>query len=141
MCEFVILPYYNSLEAIPHKDNLFSDLNNFISKTDKNATIAILTSPIFANDFCAQLKHDIHLKLWITVKLEKPIEHKNYLTEQHGALLILTRYKEGLAAYQDKNWLHLLSLLRQDNKRLWRQKTFISRVWNTYVRCLERCYS
>lgn len=94
--EFVILPYYNSLESIPHKENLFSDLNNFISKTDKNATIAILTSSIFANDFCAQLKHDIHLKLWITVKLEKPIEHKNYLTEQHGALLILTRYKEGL---------------------------------------------
>jgi hypothetical protein len=36
------------------------------------------------------------LKLWITVKLEKPIENKNYLTEQHGALLILTRYKESL---------------------------------------------
>jgi hypothetical protein len=77
--EFVILPYYSSLEAIPHKHNLFSDLNNFISLTDKNATIAILTSPIFANDFCAQLKHDVHLKLWITVKLEKPIEHKYYL--------------------------------------------------------------
>lgn len=94
--EFIFLPYYNVLEEIPKKADLFLEVNEFISRTDKNSTVVILSSPIFANDFCSQLKNDIHLKLWISVKLEIPIEHKNYLNEHHGALLILTRYKEGL---------------------------------------------
>lgn len=94
--ELIILPYFKTVESIPQKEKLFSTLNNFFSNADKNATIGIITSPIFANDFCIQLKKDIHLKLWIAVKLEMPVKHKNYLTEQHGALLILTRYKEAL---------------------------------------------
>lgn len=94
--EFIILPYYKSLEAIPKKEKLYADLNSFISKTDKRSTIAILSSPIFASDFCTQLNHESHLKLWVAVELDKPIEHKGYLSEQHGALLILTRYKESL---------------------------------------------
>jgi site-specific DNA-methyltransferase (adenine-specific) len=94
--EFIILPYYKSIEAIPQKEELFNEINQFITKTDKKATIGILTSPIFANDFCSQLNQNIHLKLWITVNLENPIQHKDYLTEQHAALLILTRYKGSL---------------------------------------------
>lgn len=94
--EFIILPYYKSIETIPEKENLFIDLNKFIRSTQKDATIVILTSPIFATDFCSQLEGDVYLKLWITVKLEKPIGHQDYLTEEHGSLLILTRYKEGL---------------------------------------------
>lgn len=94
--EFIILPYYESLEAIPKKEIFYSELNKFLHSTDKNATIAILTSPIFATDFCSQLSNDIHLKLWIAVKLENPIAHEEYLTEGHSALLILTKYKESL---------------------------------------------
>jgi site-specific DNA-methyltransferase (adenine-specific) len=94
--EFIILPYYKSLEAVPKKESLYKDLNSFISRTDNNSTIAILSSPIFASDFCTQLNHDSHLKLWIAIELENPIKHKDYLSEQHGALLILTRYKGGL---------------------------------------------
>lgn len=94
--EFVILPYYKTLEEIPDKNNLVNQLNDFISSTNEHSTIAILTSSIFASDFCAQLKNDAHLKLWIAVKLTNPIEHKNYLTERHSALLIITRYKETL---------------------------------------------
>lgn len=94
--EFIILPYYKTLEDIPQKDDLFAEINQFITKTDRNATIAILTSPIFASDFCTQLNQNIHLKLWITVSLENPIQHQDYLAEQHAALLILTRYKESL---------------------------------------------
>ncbi len=41
--EFIILPYYKSLEAIPNKVKLSDTLNSFISKTDENSTIAILT--------------------------------------------------------------------------------------------------
>jgi len=95
--ELIILPFYKSLEEIPGKTELFSDLNSFISKSNEKSTIAILTSPLFAADFCSQLNHDIHLKLWIAVKLEKAIEHKDYLPEKNSALLILTRYKEGLS--------------------------------------------
>lgn len=94
--EFIILPYYTSLESIPHKEKLFSDLNNFMEETDKNATIIILTSPLFANDFCVQLKNTTHLKLWVAIKLEKAIEHKDSLTEKHASLLIFTRYKHSL---------------------------------------------
>lgn len=94
--EFVILPNYKSLEEIPDKKNLFNQLNDFISRTDKRSTIAILTSSIFANDFCTQLKNDSYLRLWIAVKLTNPIERKNYLKDSHSALLIITRYKESL---------------------------------------------
>lgn len=94
--EFVILPYYKSLEEIPDKNNLFNQLNGFISRTNERSTIAILTSPIFANDFCTQLKNDSHLKLWIAAKLTNPIDRKNYLADSHSALLIITRYKESL---------------------------------------------
>jgi hypothetical protein len=94
--EFVILPYYKTLEEIPDKNKLFNQLNDFISSTNEHSTIAILTSSIFACDFCTQLKDDAHLKLWIAVKLANTIERKNYLTERHSALLIITRYKESL---------------------------------------------
>jgi site-specific DNA-methyltransferase (adenine-specific) len=94
--EFVILPFYKSLEEIPNKKNLFNQLNDFINRTDDLSTIAILTSSIFANDFCTQLKNDSYLKLWIAVKLTNPIERKNYLTDSHSALLIITRYKGSL---------------------------------------------
>lgn len=94
--EFIILPYYKTLEAIPGKEKLYADINSFISRTDENSTIAILTSPILASDFCAQLGSDCNLKLWIAIELENPISFKDYLSEQHGALLILTRYKGGL---------------------------------------------
>jgi DNA modification methylase len=94
--EFIILPYFKSLEEVPQKEKIYSEINEFISRTNKSSTIAILTSSLFAADFCTQLQHDIHLKLWIAVKLDKPILHEGYLSEQHCALLILTRYKESL---------------------------------------------
>lgn len=94
--EFIILPFFKTLEAVPKKEKLYTDLNSFISNTNENSTIAILTSPLFAADFCTQLNHGVHLKLWVAVKLENPIEHKDYLKEQHAALLILTRYKSAL---------------------------------------------
>ncbi len=94
--EFIILPYFQSLEAILEKEKLYSELNKFLYSADSNATIAVLTSPIFATDFCSQVNNDIHLKLWITVKLENPIVHEGYLTEEHSALLVFTKYKESL---------------------------------------------
>ncbi len=94
--EFIILPYYKSLEEIPDKKNLYNQINDFIGKTDKQSTIVILTSSIFASDFCSHLRNDSYLKLWIAVKLKNPVERENYLRDSHAALLIITRYKESL---------------------------------------------
>jgi len=94
--EVILLPYYTTIESVPQKEKLFNNLNNFLSQTDKNATIAILTSPIFAVDFCSQIKSDIYLKLWISIKLENPIYNKYYISERHATLLIFTRYKKSL---------------------------------------------
>ncbi len=94
--EFLILPFFESIDSIPQKQNLFKNINEFISETDKNATIVLLTSPIFAANFCSQLNNDVNLKLWIAVKLEKPYQHHDYLSEEHAALLVLTRYKQSL---------------------------------------------
>lgn len=94
--EFVLLPYYKGLEEIPNKEQVYNSINSFISTTNENSTIAILTSPIFAADFCSQLRPDIHLKLWIAVRLANPILKENYIKEENAALLILTRYKQSL---------------------------------------------
>jgi DNA modification methylase len=94
--EFVVLPYFKNIENIPDRSNFYETLNEFLSRTDAKSTIAILTSPICAVDFCAQLRHDVHLKLWIAIKFENSIEHPAYLSDHHAALLILTRYKESL---------------------------------------------
>jgi len=94
--EFIIYPFFKSINDIPNKEKLYSELNNFLQNTDKNSTVAILTSPIFAADFCTEVTPEIHLKLWIPIRLENPIVNSNYLTEQHSALLIFTRYKESL---------------------------------------------
>ncbi len=94
--EFIILPYYKSLEEIPNSNSLINKINTFISRTNESSTIAILTSSLFANEICTKLNDDAHLKLWIAVKLTNPIERKSYLTDSHSALLILTRYKSSL---------------------------------------------
>lgn len=94
--EFIVLPYFETLEQVPEKAQLYSDLNHFLKKGNENSTFAILTSPILAADFCAQLPNSVSLKLWITTKLEPSIENKNSLAQQHAALLILTKYKGGL---------------------------------------------
>jgi site-specific DNA-methyltransferase (adenine-specific) len=94
--EFIILPYYETLESIPDKDNIYSQINLFFDSLSKNSTIAILTSPIFAADFCSKLNGNVYLKLWIAVKMERPITNDEYLTQQHASLLIFTRYKESL---------------------------------------------
>ena len=124
--EFIILPYYKSIEAIPSRERLYSELNDFLHSTEKNATIAVLTSPIFATDFCSQLNNDIHLKLWITVKLENPIAHKDYLTEQHSALLIFTKHKESLKHTKTRIGYTYCPCCDKTTKRLRWQETFVS---------------
>lgn len=92
----VLLPFYKTIETISNRERLFSDLNKFLDNADDNATIAILSSPIFAADFSAQISRFINLKLWIAVKLEEGIKNQSYLTEEHCALLIFTKYSGSL---------------------------------------------
>lgn len=94
--ETILLPFYKSFDEIPSIHSLLNDLNSFIERTDNNSTIVVITSPIFAACICSQLNNNVNLKLWIAVKLENPIKNNHYLTEQHSALLVLTRYKGSL---------------------------------------------
>lgn len=95
--DLIILPYYNSLFEVRKKEELYQDLNSFIEKTDEQATIAILTSSVLAADYCAQYTGSAHLKLWIAIKLDQPIQKAGALEIEHAALLIFTRYSQSLA--------------------------------------------
>jgi site-specific DNA-methyltransferase (adenine-specific) len=93
---FIKLPYYNSESNIPGIENLTKELNTFIENSNKNATIAILTSPVFAAHFLSELSPLGHLKLWIGVKLQKPLKKQSGLDQHHAALIIITRYSKTL---------------------------------------------
>ncbi len=89
---FLKLPYYIEESHIPDINNITKELNLFIEKSNKNATIAILTSPIFAAHFLSELTPLGHFKLWIGVKLNNPISTEFSLKQHHAALIIITRY-------------------------------------------------
>jgi len=93
---FIKLPYYISEDNVPNVDAIIKELNTFIEKSNKNATIAILTSPVFAAHFLSELSPLGNLKLWIGVKLKNPISTKSGLDQHHAALVIITRYTKSL---------------------------------------------
>lgn len=92
---FINLPYYIDKQNIP-TETLYPELNKFIEQANRNATISILSSPIFAADFLSNLSHYANYKLWISIKLDKPIVIDNKLSQQHAALIIITKYKKSL---------------------------------------------
>lgn len=94
--EFIVLPYFNDLAELPNKQVLYNELNNFINQTNAKSTVAILTSPILAADFCTEATQNANLKLWVAVKLANRIEKYGELSQTHAALLIFTRYKDSL---------------------------------------------
>ena len=94
--EFIVLPYFNDLNAVKDKQGLYAELNHFINQTHNKSTIAIITSPIIAADFCTEVTSEAHLKLWIAVKMTSEKDNSQALTQSHAALLIFTRYKESL---------------------------------------------
>lgn len=93
---YIKLPYYTSLEEIPDKKKLIGELNSFVERTDENSTITIMSSPLFVAEFLSQMTEKAFFKLWIGVKLEKPIESTAKLPQHHSALAVITRYKEAL---------------------------------------------
>ena len=94
--EFIILPHFNNLLEISNKQLYYDEINNFIEQTNENTTIAIITSSIFAADFCTQLNDKSYLKLWISVALENSTQIDDYIVKKNAALLIITRYKGSL---------------------------------------------
>ena len=94
---YIKFPYYSSLEDIPNIDTIISDLNSFIERVNDNATIAILSSPVFIANFLSQLTNKAFFKLWIGVKLKNPYSiTKKQLPQHHAALAVITRYKDAL---------------------------------------------
>lgn len=92
---FINLPYYENKQNIP-SEKLYPELNRFIEEANRNATISILSSPIFAADFLSNLSNYGNYKLWVSIKLEHPILENNKLAQQHAALIIITKYKKSL---------------------------------------------
>ena len=94
---YIKFPYYSSLEDIPNIDTIIRDLNSFIERVNDNATIAILSSPVFIANFLSQLTNKAFFRLWIGVKLKNPYSiTKKQLPQHHAALAVITRYKDAL---------------------------------------------
>jgi site-specific DNA-methyltransferase (adenine-specific) len=92
---FINLPYYVNKQNIP-TETLYPELNKFIEQANRNATISILSSPIFATDFLSNLSQFANYKLWISIKLDNPIVTDNKLKQQHATLIVITKYKKSL---------------------------------------------
>lgn len=94
---YIKYPYYTSLKNIPNLDTIISDLNFFIEHLGENATISILSSPLFIAEFLSKLTNKAYIKLWVGVKLIEPVNTtKGQLPQHHAALAVITRYKEAL---------------------------------------------
>ena len=90
---YIKYPYYTSLKNIPNLDTIISDLNFFIEHLGENATISILSSPLFIAEFLSKLTNKAYIKLWVGVKLIKPVNTtKGQLPQHHAALAVITRY-------------------------------------------------
>jgi len=92
--EFIILPFYENLQSVPEK--LYNVINNFIFNGDEKSTFLLLTSPIFAVDYCSKLPANIHYKLWIAIQTEFKKNDESNLKNNHSALLVFTKYKGSL---------------------------------------------
>ncbi len=94
--EFVIYPYFDTVESIPNKEQLYMELNDFLSRCAEGSTIAILCSPVMAADFSSILTKNVSYKLWIAIKNRSHGQRNGSLVQRHCALLILTKYKSAL---------------------------------------------
>lgn len=94
--EFVIFPFFKSLEEIPKRKQLYLVLNNFLNRCAEGSTIAVLCSPSMAADFSSFLTQNVSFKLWIAVKNKNPYLENGSLEQKHCALLIFTKYKNSL---------------------------------------------
>lgn len=74
------------------KDNI----QNLLNKIDLNSVMFILCSPEQAVEIFLQLKPSLKLQLWIAIKLEESIIKTNYLSSDHAALLVLSKYQGSL---------------------------------------------
>lgn len=94
--EFIYLPYYTHLQEIPEISSTYSTIVEFLDKCNKESVVAILSSPLFASDFLAQLPEKFHLKLWIAVKLEEVHREYKSFDQQNAALILISKYEGNL---------------------------------------------
>lgn len=93
---FFVLPFAPTADCEEVPDAWASPFVDFASRTDDQATVAILTTPHAAAKLYLALESHLHFKLWIAVKLAQPATGVDGLKGEHAALLILTRYKGSL---------------------------------------------
>ena len=94
--EFIIFPFFKTLNEIPRKDQLYLELNNFLGRCPEGSTILILCSPLMAADFTSNLTDSVSFKIWIAVKNKDPLSRYGFLEQKHSAILVLTKYKDSI---------------------------------------------
>ena len=94
---FIHLPFYESLEQISKKDELYNSLKKVIVDIPLDSTIAILTSSIVAADFLSDFEDDnSKINLWVSIKLKNSIPRNNNIDQHHAILAIITKYNAPL---------------------------------------------
>ena len=76
----------------------FQKLATFCANLDPQATVCILTTPPDAARLCLYLEPPLKFQLWVAIKSDQPVvvDEANTLSQEHVALLILTRYSTTL---------------------------------------------
>lgn len=94
---YIRYPYYCSEDDLPDPQGAIRELNAFIERTDADAAICVLSSPVFVAKFLSRLTKKAFFKLWVGVKLKEPLAStKDRLPQHHAALAVVTRYRGAL---------------------------------------------
>lgn len=91
-----ILPYGSSYEETKINKEFPDSLEELIGRANDQTVMCFLASSRTSAEMMRILQDKLHYKLWIAVKYKQPIIQQGNLSNNHCALLILTKYKENL---------------------------------------------
>ncbi|MGB5158360.1 MAG: DNA methyltransferase, partial [Desulfobacterales bacterium] len=83
---------YSSTEI----NNISFNLERFIFELSDECVISFIISPENALNLIHSLQKKLFLKLWISIRRDKPVINKNELPNAHVGLIIFSKYKKPL---------------------------------------------
>ena len=93
---FFALPYDSSCNELELPKDFIEILKEFFSRAGNETLVCFLASPQTASKLLLNLQKEMHYKLWVSAKYDKPIIEQGQLPYNHSALLILGKYKGNL---------------------------------------------
>ena len=91
-----ILPKDSSYKEIKIDEKFLICMKDFIGRADNDTVVCFLASAQTSAELLLNLQEILYYKLWVSVKYEKPFLRKDNLSNNHCALLILSKYKDSL---------------------------------------------